>query len=77
MTAAHADKDKLLQWAFDQARAKADAEDEARRHKPRDCFHCTWHDRRDGTCGFYDERPPLDFMSKDGACADFIEEIPF
>lgn len=77
MTAAHADKEQLLKWAFKQARAAADAADEIRAHKPRDCFHCTWHDRRDGTCGFHDQKPPLDFMSKDGACNDFIEEIPF
>jgi hypothetical protein len=77
MTAAHADKEQLLSWAFKQARAAADAADEIRAHKPRDCFHCTWHDRHDGTCGFHDQKPPLDFMSKDGACNDFIEEIPF
>ena len=77
MNAAHADKEALLHWAFQQAREQADAEDEIRRHKPRDCFHCTWHDRTDGECWFHSATPPLEFMSRDNACKDFIEEIPF
>tara|TARA_R100001460_G_scaffold29513_4_gene58703 strand:+ start:645 stop:857 length:213 start_codon:yes stop_codon:yes gene_type:complete len=58
-------------------RDAAKAEQRVREKKPENCFFCDYMDRDPGFCSKHWARPPADFMPREGACPDFIEEIPF
>jgi hypothetical protein len=58
-------------------RDAAKAEQRVREKKPENCFFCDHMDRDPGFCDKHWARPPADFMPREGACPDFIEEIPF
>ena len=44
---------------------------------PPKCCHTCENYSTDGVCTVYDMRPPEDFAATDGACQDYIQEIPF
>lgn len=53
-------------------------EEHARKaEKPRNCFFCERMASRPGFCERYNQRPPAGFMSKEGLCDEWVEEIPF
>lgn len=58
-------------------RDAAKADQRVREKKPENCFFCDYMDRDPGFCEKHWARPPADFMPREGACPDFIEEIPF
>lgn len=43
---------------------------------PRVCWSCLHYDQG-GRCDLYGSQPPADFAAEDGACGDWIDELPF
>ena len=58
-------------------RDAAKADQRVREKKPENCFFCDHMDRYPGFCDKHWARPTSYFMPREGACPDWIEEIPF
>lgn len=53
-------------------------DEQARRAQvPRNCFFCEYMASRPGHCEKWNQRPPAQWMSKEGACDQWLQEIPF
>ena len=58
-------------------REQKKAEQTARARIPQTCFFCDYMAGQPGFCENYQARPPARFMAREGACPDFVLEIPF
>lgn len=43
---------------------------------PKCCHTCDWYNDR-GLCEMHGSEPPEEFAASDGACKDWVREIPF
>lgn len=60
-----------------QVHAKVKEEHARKAATPRNCFFCDYMASQPGFCDRYQARPPASFMQKEGACDQWLEEIPF